>query len=85
MALDDPQCCIICWQQVWCGAGARQAKPGSAAHSTTIASMNNAFLLPTRTVYTCPWIEYAVCKSQMTVIWITGLSGPFWRNTPKIR
>ena len=68
MAIDDPQFCIICWQQAWCGAGARQAKPGSTAHSAAIVSMKNAPLLPTRTVYTCPRIEYAVCVSQLTVI-----------------
>jgi hypothetical protein len=54
MAIDEPQSCVIGWQHAWCGAGARQAKPGSAAHSATIVSMNNAPLLPTRTVYTCP-------------------------------
>jgi|GEM_PF-6092068 len=68
MAIDEPQSCIICWQQSWCGAGARQAKPGSVAHSTMIASIVQAFLLATRTVYTCPGIEYTVCVSWLRVI-----------------
>jgi hypothetical protein len=68
IAIDGPQCCIICWQHAWCEAGAKQAIPGSAAHSTMIASMNQAPLLLTRTVYTCPRIEYARSMSQLTVI-----------------
>ena len=50
MAIDDPQSCIICWQHACCEANAKQATPGSAAHSTTIANMNQMPLLPTRTV-----------------------------------
>jgi hypothetical protein len=68
MAIDGPQSCIICRQHVWCGADAKQAMPGSAAHSTMIANMNQARLLPTRIVYTCPRIDYAVCVYQLTVI-----------------
>jgi len=60
IAIDDPQSCVIWRQQAWCGAGVKQAKPGSAAHSTMIASMNQAPFLPTRKVYTCPRFEYAV-------------------------
>jgi hypothetical protein len=66
--MDNPQSSVICRQQAWCDVGARQAKPGSAAHIATIASMNNALLLPTCTVYTCPWNEYASCVPRMTVI-----------------
>jgi hypothetical protein len=68
MAIDDPQSSVICRQHACCAAGARQAKPGSTAHSATIASMNRALFLPTRTVYTCPGINYAVSVSEMTVI-----------------
>jgi hypothetical protein len=68
ITIDDPQSCVICLQQAWCRAGEKQAKPGSAAHRATIVSMKNAPLLPTRTVYTCPRIEYAVCVPQLTVI-----------------
>jgi hypothetical protein len=68
MVIDDPQPSVIWWQQAWWEAGARQAKPGSTAHSTKIASMNNAPLPLTRIVYTCPGNEYAVCLSRLTVI-----------------
>jgi hypothetical protein len=71
MVIDDPQPSVIWWQQAWWEAGARQAKPGSTAHNATIASMNRAPLLPTRTVYTCLRIKYAVCVSELTVIRIT--------------
>jgi hypothetical protein len=50
IAMDEPQSCIICWQQAeWC-AVARQAKLGSAAESSIIASMNQALFLSERTV-----------------------------------
>ena len=50
IAIEDPQSCIICWQHARWFAGAKQAKPGSAAQSTTIANMNQVPLLPTITV-----------------------------------
>jgi hypothetical protein len=68
MAIDDPQSSVIWRQHAWCAEGARQAKPGSTAHNATIANMNSALLLPTRTVYTCSGIKYAVCVSELTVI-----------------
>ena len=62
IAIDDPQSCIICWQQSWCPAGARQANPGSAAHSTMIASMIQAFLVLTCTVYTCTALNMRLAR-----------------------
>ena len=50
IVMDELQSCVICWQHgEWCSF-ARQAKLGSAAESSIIASMNQAFFLSTRTV-----------------------------------
>jgi hypothetical protein len=50
IVIDDPQSCIICWQHAVWRAVARQAKLGSAAESSMIASKNQPLFLSTPTV-----------------------------------
>jgi hypothetical protein len=50
IAMDELQSSIICWQHAEWRAVARQARVGSAAESSIIASMNQALFLSTRTV-----------------------------------
>jgi len=50
VAMDEPHSCIICRQQSAGWVGARHANPGSAADSSTIANINQAYFLSTSTV-----------------------------------
>ena len=50
IAMEEPQSCIICWQHAEWRAVARQAKLGSAAESSMIASKSQPLFLSTRTV-----------------------------------